>query len=85
MDKELIRRTGAGQLLVCRALEEACEAGHRSFNLGDSAPSSALAQTKEHYGGEEVHYAGYRFERLPLTAADRFVRRRVKEVIGFRD
>ena len=85
MDKELVRRTGAGQLLVCQALQDACEAGHSCFNLGDSAPSSALAHTKEHYGGEEMHYAGYRFERLPLTAADRFVRRGVKEVIGFRD
>ncbi len=85
IDKERARRTGAGQLLVSRALEEACEAGHRCFNLGDSAPASTLAHTKEHYGGQEMHYTGYRFERLPLTAADRFVRRGVKEVIGFRD
>jgi CelD/BcsL family acetyltransferase involved in cellulose biosynthesis len=85
MDKDAARRTGAPQLLVCRALEEACEAGQRFFYLGESAPSSGLARIKRDYGGEETYYAGYRFERLPLTAADRFVRRQVKGVIGFRD
>jgi hypothetical protein len=85
MDKEAARRTGAPQLLVCRALEEACDTGDRFFHLGDSAPSSDLAHTKQHYGGEEMSYTGYRFERLPVTAADRFVRRQVKGVIGFRD
>jgi Acetyltransferase (GNAT) domain len=85
LDKQAGGRTGATQLLVCRALEEACDAGHRFFHLGDSAPSSTLARTKQHYGGEEMHYTGYRFERLPVTAADRFLRRQVKAVIGFRD
>jgi hypothetical protein len=32
-----------------------------------------------------VHYAGYRFERVPLTAVDRFLRGQVKRVIGFRE
>jgi Acetyltransferase (GNAT) domain len=85
MDKEAARRTGAPQLLVRHAMEEACESGQRYFHLGESAPSSGLAQTKQDYGGEEIHYTSYRFERLPLTAADRFVRRQVKGVIGFRD
>lgn len=85
MNREAVSGTGAPQLLVCRALEDACAAGHRSFHLGDSAPGSRLARTKVDYGGEAISYSGYRFERLPLTAADRFLRRQVKRVIGFRD
>jgi hypothetical protein len=85
MDKAAARGTGAPQLLVCHAMEEACQSGRRYFHLGESAPSSSLARTKQDYGGEEIHYTGYRFERLPLTAADQFVRRQVKGVIGFRD
>lgn len=85
MDKDAVHGTGAPQYLVCRALEEACQTGQRFFHLGESAPSSGLARTKQEYGGQEMHYTGYRFERLPLTATDRFLRSRVKGVIGFRD
>jgi hypothetical protein len=37
------------------------------------------------FGAKEAHCTGYRFERIPLTAADRFLRGQVKRVIGFRD
>jgi hypothetical protein len=53
--------------------------------MGESAPSSPLARNKRAFGAEEEHYMGYRFERLPLTAADQFLRRQVKKVIRFRD
>jgi hypothetical protein len=33
----------------------------------------------------EEQHSGYRFERVPLTAADAFVRRQVKRVLRFRD
>lgn len=85
IDKEAARGTGAGELVHRLAFEEACNAGHQFFHLGDSAPSSALARNKRGFGAAEVHYEGYRFERLPLTATDKFVRRQVKRVIGFRD
>jgi GNAT acetyltransferase-like protein len=85
MDKEAVTGTGANELLHRLAIEEACQSGHRFFHLGESAPSSALARNKRGFGAEEAHYTGYRFERLPLTAADRFLRRQVKRVIGFRD
>ncbi len=85
MDKEAARGTGAGELLHRVSIEEACDSGHRFFHLGESAPSSALARNKLGFGAQEAHYASYRFERLPLTAAERFMRQQVKRVIGFRD
>jgi lipid II:glycine glycyltransferase (peptidoglycan interpeptide bridge formation enzyme) len=85
MDKDAARGTGATELLHRSAIAEACEQGHRFYHLGDSAPSSELARNKHGYGAANVHYAGYRFERLPLTAADRFVRGQAKRLIGFRE
>lgn len=85
IDKEAGRGTGATELLQQLAIEEACESGHRSYHLGDSAPSSSLARNKRGFGATEATYFGYRFERLPVTAVDRFVRRQAKRVIGFRD
>jgi hypothetical protein len=85
IDKEAVRGTGAQELIHRQAFEEACNSGHRFFHLGDSAPTSPLARNKRGFGAEDVHYEGYRFERVPLTAADRFLRRQVKRVIGFRD
>jgi hypothetical protein len=85
IDKEAGRGTGATELLHQLAIEEACESGHRAYHLGDSAPSSSLARNKRGFGATEATYFGYRFERLPVTAVDRFVRRQAKRVIGFRD
>jgi hypothetical protein len=85
MDKEAARGTGATELLHRSVIADACDHGHRFYHLGDSAPSSELARHKRGFGAADLHYAGYRFERVPLTAADRFVRGHAKRVIGFRD
>ena len=85
MDKSAARGTGANDLLHQLAIEEACKSGQRFYHMGDSAPSSALARHKQGFGAEAMQYTAYRFERLPLTAADEFVRRHVKRAIQFRD
>jgi hypothetical protein len=85
MDRELAAGTGANELLHGMAIEEACEAGRRWYHMGDSAPSSALAEFKRRFGVEEEHYTGYRLERWPLTAAEEAMRRAVKRAIRFRD
>jgi hypothetical protein len=85
MDREAAKGTGANELLHRLAIEEACQSGHRFFHLGESAPSSALARNKRGFGAKEAQCTNYRFERIPLTAADRLLRRQVKRVIGFRD
>jgi hypothetical protein len=85
IDKEAGRGTGATELLHQLAIEEACDKGQRFYHLGDSAPASSLARNKRGFGAREAWYFGYRFERLPMTAIDRFARRQAKRVIGFRD
>jgi hypothetical protein len=85
MNKEAVRGTGATELLHQLAIEEACTSGRRFYHLGDSAPCSGVARHKRGYGATDASYAGYRLERLPVTAVDEFVRRQAKRVIGFRD
>lgn len=85
MDKDAARGTGAIELLHLRALAEACEAGQRFYHMGESAPGSSLARNKRGFGAVDVHHSGYRFERLPVTATDRFLRHEVKRLIRFRD
>jgi hypothetical protein len=74
MDKRVEAGTRANNLLHRLAIEDACEAGRRYYHMGDSAPSSPLARFKRSLGAEDRHYTGYRFESLPLTAAEQFVR-----------
>jgi hypothetical protein len=85
IDKDAVRGTGANELLHHAVIAEACEEGHRYLHLGDSAPGSKLARNKRGFGTVDMTYAGYRFERLPLTEADQFLRVQVKRAIGFRD
>jgi hypothetical protein len=76
MDREAEAGTRANDLLHRLAIEDACRAGRRYYHMGESAPSSPLARFKRGFGAEEHHYTGYRFERLPVTAAGRYIRRR---------
>jgi Acetyltransferase (GNAT) domain len=85
MDKEVIARTGANERLHQLAIEDACRSGRRFYHMGESAPGSSLARFKREFGAEESHYAGYRYERVPLSATDEFVRRQVKRALRFRD
>lgn len=74
MDRDVEAGTRANDLLHRLAIEDACRAGRRYYHMGESAPSSSLARFKRGFGAEEHHYTGYRFERLPLTAASRYLR-----------
>jgi len=85
MDRELIGKTGANQLLHRLAIEDACRTGALAYHLGDSAPGSPLAEFKRGFGATERHYRAYRFERLPLTAVEDSARGAVKRVLRFRD
>jgi hypothetical protein len=53
--------------------------------MGETGTAERLAHFKTRFGAVGVPYAEYHIERLPLTAADRRLRRGVKTVIGFRD
>jgi hypothetical protein len=85
MDVDLAGPTRANYLLHKRAIEDACAQGCRRYHMGETGTSQQLAQFKTRFGAVAVPYAEYHVERLPLTAADRRLRRGVKTVIGFRD
>ncbi len=74
MDKALAERTDAGALLQSLAIEEACAAGARCFQLGESDPGSGVAAFKERFGATPVPWTAVHVERLPLTAARRGIR-----------
>lgn len=85
MDKELAGPCHANDLLQWRAIEDAITSGCRSYHLGESGWSSGLARFKEKLGAHPLPYSEYRFERLPLTRADRIVRDLVKRALRFKD
>jgi hypothetical protein len=85
MDKELAGPTRANYLLHRLAIEEACDAGCRYYDMGESGSSAPLAQFKTRFGARPHRYAEYHLERLPITALDRHARGAVKRLIGFRD
>ena len=84
MDEEL-RRHHANDLLVRHAVEDACEAGCRYYYMGESGWSASRAAFKERFGARPLPYAEYHLERLPITAAERWLKRMVKRVIRFED
>ena len=85
MDAEIAGPARANYLLHAEAIRHACEAGCRHYHFGESGTSSSLAQFKTRFGAEAYEYDEVRFERLPLTAADRRLRHAVKRAIRFRD
>jgi CelD/BcsL family acetyltransferase involved in cellulose biosynthesis len=67
MDKDLVRGTGANELLHRRAIEEACAGGRASYDFGMSQ-LDGLRRFKASFGSVEVPVHQYVFERLPTTA-----------------
>nr|WP_237519446.1 GNAT family N-acetyltransferase [Streptomyces sp. HUCO-GS316] len=85
MDRELAHPVHAVPLLYRLAIEEACAAGCRTFDMGESSPGSSLATFKAGFGAENFSSPRYLRERLPVTVAERGLRTAVKRVIRFRD
>ncbi len=85
MDKELAGPTRANYLLHQLAIEDACNAGCRYYNMGESGTSPSLAQFKTRFGARPRPYTEFHIERLPITALDRRARGIVKRIVGFRD
>jgi hypothetical protein len=51
-------------------IEDACNAGVRHYNLGESEPGSGVERYKLHFGAQTLTYPALRFERLPLTTGE---------------
>lgn len=85
MDSALASPLRANDLLHRCAVESACEAGYRWYDMGYSRPGSALAAFKEKLGATQRSAYTLRAERLPAHAAGRISRDLAKRVIGFKD
>jgi hypothetical protein len=85
LDRERVGRSGAPDLMMKCAIEDACKAGCRYFHQGESGTSKGIADFKRRVGGTAYDYEEYCLERLPVTAVDHAVRSGVKKLIRFKD
>jgi hypothetical protein len=85
MDRELAHPVRATPLLVRLAIEEACEAGCRRYDMGESTPGSSLEHFKAGFGADNRSSPRYFRERLPVTAVEHGLRTAVKRLIRFQD
>ncbi|WP_210439613.1 GNAT family N-acetyltransferase [Nocardioides xinjiangensis] len=85
MDEELAAQTQANRLLHKVAIEAACEAGCRTYHMGESGTSAGLSQFKSRFGAVAHPYDEYVLERVPLSRLDQLARTSVKRVLGVRD
>lgn len=85
MDKEGANAVRANELLHRLAIEDACEDGHRWYDLGFARPESPLAAFKQKFGADLHLNRVLRAERLPVQAAAQLPRELVKKAIRFKD
>lgn len=85
MNEEKAGPLSANLLLHYRAIEAACAAGCRSYHMGETGRSEALAQFKSRFGAVAVPYAEYSREAVPISGLTRTAKTLVKRAIGFRD
>jgi hypothetical protein len=70
-DKALAGPTRANNLLQRLAIEDACVAGCRSYNMGESGGVRELERFKQGFGTTSRPAVDIRMERLPISAAQR--------------
>ena len=85
LDRERVGRSGAPDLMMKCAIEDACKAGCRYFHQGESGTSKGIADFKRRVGGTAYAYEEYYLERLPVTAVDYALRTGFKKLIHFKD
>jgi lipid II:glycine glycyltransferase (peptidoglycan interpeptide bridge formation enzyme) len=85
MDKELAGKLRANDLLHRLAIEDACDAGCATYDMGHTRPGSGLARFKEKLGADQHYDYRLRAERLPVQSAALAARAWAKKAIGFRD
>lgn len=85
MDYRVAKESAAAYAVQWAAIRDACSDGFRWYQMGESGQNASLSQFKQSFRAQPIDYAEYRIERLPLLAADRFVRSAAKRAIGFED
>ncbi|MFI2433607.1 GNAT family N-acetyltransferase [Streptomyces sp. NPDC018693] len=85
MNRDLAHPLRVNPLLQRLAIEDACAAGYRYYDMGESRPGSSLASFKAGFGAASRSSPRYVRERLPVSAAQHRLRRGVKKVLRFQD
>lgn len=85
MIKQLAAPVRANDLLLMRAIEDACSSGCRYFVLGESGGSRGIARYKERFGAVAHDYWEYHLDPWRLKQGDQLARKAVKATIGFVD
>jgi GNAT acetyltransferase-like protein len=85
LDRERVGKSGAPDLMMKCAIEDACKAGCRFFHQGESGTSKGIADFKRRVGGTGYDYEEYYLERLPVTTVDHALRTGIKKLIHFKD
>jgi hypothetical protein len=85
MNRDLAHPVRANNLLHRLAIEDACAAGCRWYDLGGSRQGASLAAFKEALGAEPLRSPRYYRERLPVSVVDRSLRTALKRVIRFQE
>ena len=85
MDKQQAGPLRANELLHRLAIEDACQHGHRFYDMGWTRPGSPLAAFKEKLGATPHVAYTLRAERIPVQAARTATTNLVKRAIGFQD
>jgi hypothetical protein len=67
-DREVADRVRAMDMVHRHAIEHAVLAGCRYYNMGESGGVESLMRFKTRFGATPREFAGYRFERLPLSS-----------------
>jgi hypothetical protein len=83
-NRDLAGPTGASYLLHSLAIQDACRTGTRYFYMGESNPGSGVEHFKAKFGATPLEYAALRFERLPITGAERRLRAAVEQLSTWR-
>jgi hypothetical protein len=83
-DMELAGRTRANVLLQRLAIEDACRAGCRWYNMGESGRSASLMEFKARFGAQPQQFPQYTFGRASVVRVQRWQRdlsRRAKRLL----
>lgn len=83
MNRELAHPTRASHLLHRLAIEDACTAGCRQYDMGTSLQGTTLRRFKDSFGTDNFSSPRYYRERLPVRAPKRGLRRAVLRAVRF--
>lgn len=66
-ERDAAARTRANDLLQSRIIEDACEAGCRYYNMGESGGVASLMDFKKKFGARPTATPELRYERVPFS------------------